>query len=148
MLGEQLVGLTEEQLRSMDLEENLFDAVIAATQMKSHGALRRQCQLIGKLMRNVDPNPIRHALEEFQRQEKNAKELFRRAEEWRDRIVQDGQQGLIEFFDMTGTDNRELSSLLNDYYAAQGDSARRALRRRIFRVVHAEMTTVVQNVAG
>lgn len=147
-LGEQLVRLTEEQLLSMELDENLFDAVSAATQMKSRGALRRQFQLIGKLMRSVDPEPIRRALGAFQRQGKTAKDIFRRAEEWRDRIVQDGQQELIEFFDMTGTENGELSSLLNEYHAAPGDSAKHALRRKIFRLVHAELTTVVQNFAG
>jgi ribosome-associated protein len=145
-LGEQLLRLTEEQLRSMDLDENLFDAVIAAAKMKSHGALRRQRQLIGKLMRNVDPEPIRRALDVFQHQERTAKDVFRRAEEWRDRIVQSGHPGLNEFFDMTGREYRDLSILLNEYAAAD-DSGRRTLRRKIFRLVHAELTTMVQNCA-
>jgi len=146
-LGEQLLKLTEEQLRSMDLDENLFDAVIAAMKMKSHGASRRQRQLIGKLMRNVDPEPIRRALDAFQHQERTAKDVFRRAEEWRDRIVQCGYPGLNEFFDMTGRENRDLSILLNEYAATIADSGRRALQRKIFRLVHAELTTMVQNCA-
>ncbi len=146
-LGEQLLGLTEEQLRSMDLDENLFDAVIAAAKMQSHGALRRQCQLIGRLMRNVDPEPIRRALDALQHQEKTAKDVFRRAEEWRDRIVQRGYPGLSEFFDMTGRKNGDLSILLIEYAATTGDSGRRVLQRKIFRLVHAELTTMVQNCA-
>jgi len=146
-LGEQLLRLTEEQLRNMDLDENLFDAVIAAAQMKSHGALRRQCQLIGKLMRNVDPEPIHRALDAFQHQEKTAKDVFRRAEEWRDRIVQCGHPGLHEFFDMTGRENGDLSVLLNEYASTRADSGRRTLQRKIFRLVHAELTTMVQNCA-
>ncbi len=146
-LGEQLLGLTEEQLRSMDLDENLFDAVIAAAKMKSHGALRRQCQLIGRLMRNVDPEQIRRALDALQHQEKTAKDVFRRAEEWRDRIVQCGYPGLNEFFDMTGRKNGDLSILLIEYAATTGDSGRRVLQRKIFRLVHAELTTMVQNCA-
>ena len=146
-LGEQLLRLTEEQLRSMELDENLFDAVIAAAKMRSHGALRRQRQLIGKLMRNVDPEPIRRALDAFQHQERTAKDVFRRAEEWRDRIVQCGYPGLNEFFDMTGRDNRDLSILLNEYAATTADSGRRALQRKIFRLVHAELITMVQNCA-
>jgi len=131
----------------MDLDENLFDAVVAAAKMKSHGALRRQRQLIGKLMRNVDPEPIRRALNAFQHQERTAKDVFRRAEEWRDRIVQSGHPGLNEFFDMTGRENRDLSVLLNEYAAARDDSGRRTLQRKIFRLVHAELTTMVQNCA-
>ena len=64
-LGEQLIELTAEQLREMELPENLFDAITAASSIKSRGARRRQCQLVGKLMRSVDPEPIRRAIEDL-----------------------------------------------------------------------------------
>jgi ribosome-associated protein len=145
-LGEQLVGLSEEQLRSMGLEEVLFDAVSAAASVRSRGALRRQRQLIGKLMRRVDPEPIRQALEMLQHREKNEKEIFRRAEYWRDRIVQSGHDGLNEFFEMTGMVNESLSSSLDQYVSNPSDTDRKALRRKIFRQVHEDLT--VQNDAG
>ena len=147
-LGEQLIGLTQEQLGVMELEESLFDAVTAASKIKSRGALRRQCQLIGKLMRNVDPAPIRLAIEAFQRQENADKEMFRRAEHWRDRIVRSEQEGLNAFFQMTGNTNGDLSAMLNEYHANLEEAARRALRRKIFRLVHEELTAAVQNCAG
>ncbi|MFQ5546723.1 MAG: ribosome biogenesis factor YjgA [Woeseia sp.] len=136
-LGEKLVGLTDEQLRSMALDDNLYEAVTAAAQIKSHGALRRQRQLIGKLMRDVDPEPIRDALYALQRQEIAAVELFHRAEKWRDRIVQHGQ--LNEFFELTGKTDNELAAVLRDYEGAPSNSARRSIRRRIFRLVHAAL---------
>jgi ribosome-associated protein len=139
-LGEQLIGLTDEQLGGMELPESLFDAVNAASKIKRRGALRRQCQLIGKLMRNVDPEPIRRAIEGFQRRENTEKDIFRRAEHWRDRIVQDEHLGLNEFFEMTGDTKEDLSSMLNEYLANPDASARRALRRKIFRQVHGELS--------
>jgi ribosome-associated protein len=54
-------------LRSLPLEEDLLEAVVDARGMKSHGALRRQKQYIGKVMRHVDPEPIRAALESLRR---------------------------------------------------------------------------------
>lgn len=147
-LGEQLVGLTVEQLRTMELRDKLFDAVIDAGKIKSRGALRRQHKLIGKLMRNVDPEPIRRALEALQRQEKTAKEIFRRAEHWRDRIMQCDRDGLNDFFEMTGKVNGGLASTITEYLASSEDVARRALRRKLFRQVHEELTAVVQNCAG
>ena len=147
-LGERLIDLTEEQLRDMVLDENLVDAVVAASKMKSRGALRRQRQLIGKLMRNVDPEPIYCAIEAYQRQENTDKEIFRRAEHWRDRIVQERQDGLNEFFEATSITNGDLSSILNEYVASSEDTARRALRRRIFHCVHEELAAVVQNRGG
>ncbi len=147
-LGEQLIDLTEDQLRDMELDESLFDAVIVASKIKSRSALRRQYQLIGKLMRNVDPEPIRCAIEAFQRQEKTDKAVFRRAENWRDRIVQGQHESLNEFFEMTGNMNGDLIAMLNEYLASSEETARRALRRKIFRQVHEELTAVVQNCAG
>ncbi len=147
-LGERLVDLTEEQLRDMGLDENLFNAVVAASKMKSRGALRRQRQLIGKLMRNVDPEPIRCAIEAHQRQEKMDKAIFKRAEHWRDRIVQDRQDGLNEFFEATGNTNGDLSAMLNEYLTNTEESARRTLRRKIFRRVHEDLVAVVQNSGG
>lgn len=144
-LGEQLLELTQEQLSNLNLDESLFDAVRAASVMNSRGALRRQRQLIGKLMRNVDPEPIRLALDELQRQQRTEKDTFRRAEYWRDRIVTRGREGLNEFLESTGTSNEELWLLLQQLHASRSDSVRTTLRRKIFREVHEKLT--VQNSA-
>lgn len=61
-LGEELITLRESDLDSMPLDEELRDAVLEARQMKARGALRRQKQYIGKLMRRTDAEPIRLAL--------------------------------------------------------------------------------------
>jgi ribosome-associated protein len=61
-LGEDLIGLNEPDLRKMELDEDLLEAVLEARRIKSRGALRRQKQYIGKLMRHIDPEPIRAAM--------------------------------------------------------------------------------------
>jgi ribosome-associated protein len=61
-LGVKLIALTDAQLESLSLDDNLTSAVRNARHIKSRGALRRQKQLIGKLMRGVEPEPIRAAL--------------------------------------------------------------------------------------
>lgn len=61
-LGEELIALHESDLQEMGLDEELLEAVLDARQIKSHGALRRQKQYIGKIMRQVDPEPIRAAM--------------------------------------------------------------------------------------
>lgn len=68
-LGEELIALRETDLRSLPLNEDLLEAVLEARQIKSHGALRRQKQYIGKLMGALeDAEPIRTALEKLRRQ--------------------------------------------------------------------------------
>lgn len=57
-VGERLIELTDEQLGQIDTDEQLIEQVKIAKKMSAHGALRRQKQLIGKLMRNIDSAPI------------------------------------------------------------------------------------------
>ncbi len=66
-LGEELLTLRDSDLRQIELDDDLLNAVLEARQIRSHGALRRQKQYIGKLMRSVDPEPIRAALARVRR---------------------------------------------------------------------------------
>lgn len=67
-LGEELITLKRSDIDSLPLEDNLRDAILEAQQIKSHGALRRQKQYIGKLMRFVHLEPLRSEIEKLRRQ--------------------------------------------------------------------------------
>ncbi len=64
-LGEELITIRRSDLDSLPLDDALRDAVREAGEIKAHGALRRQKQYIGKLMRNIDPEPIRAGLQKL-----------------------------------------------------------------------------------
>lgn len=64
-LGEELVALSVDQLKKIDLPEELFAAVRDAQRFTQHEARRRQLQYIGRLMRNLDAEPIRRALDDI-----------------------------------------------------------------------------------
>jgi len=66
-LGEELIALKPSELDSLPLDESLLEAVMEAKQMKAHGALRRQKQYIGKLMRHIDPEPLRIEMAKLRR---------------------------------------------------------------------------------
>jgi ribosome-associated protein len=66
-LGEELITLKVSDLDRLPLDDNLREAVLEARQMKAHGALRRQKQYIGKLMRHIDPEPIRTEMAKLRR---------------------------------------------------------------------------------
>lgn len=62
-LGEELVALSTDRIRNIDLPEDLRAALGDARSMtRRDEARRRQFQFIGKLMRNVDVESIRGAL--------------------------------------------------------------------------------------
>jgi len=144
-LGERLIDLQVEKLDEMSLDERLLEAVCAAQGMKAHGALRRQKQLIGKLMRDIDPEPIRLALAALGHHDNVAKEIFRASEKWRDRIAAGGLDILPEFFALTGGENRALREQVKAYEAATHDKSRRMIRRRIFGEIHKELAAKTQS---
>ncbi len=62
-LGEELVELSADRVKKIDIPDFLRDAVREAQRMTRHDeARRRQMQYVGKLMRDVDPEPVRAAL--------------------------------------------------------------------------------------
>ena len=62
-LGEELAALSSDRIKRIEIPEDLRDAVREAQRMtRPDEAKRRQMQYIGKLMRNVDVEPIRQAL--------------------------------------------------------------------------------------
>lgn len=135
-LGEELITLSKTELESLSLDASLLNAVRDAGQMKAHGALRRQKQLIGKLMRGVDPEPIRAAISKHNADDLRGKRIFAKAEQWRDRIVRDGRAAVDEFDAMTGSDNVRLRSLLDELNSARSERAEKTVRRQIFRQIH------------
>lgn len=144
-LGERLIALTREQLTGLNLDDRLLEAVVNAKSMRAHGALRRQKQLLGKLMREVDPAPIRTALDAIGRNDQLAKRIFREAEEWRERITGNEPDALAAFAEHLGHRCESLETELKAYRSATTDKVRKASKRRIFHEIHREIGLRVQN---
>ncbi len=64
-MGAELVELGRDQLKKISLPDDLREAVRDAQRFTQHEARRRQMQYIGRLMRDLDPEPIRLALDEI-----------------------------------------------------------------------------------
>lgn len=96
-LGETLVDLPAAQLATIPLEPILADAIDAARSYTSHGAIRRQLQYIGRLMRDIDSQPIQVALEKLQSKNKQGIAQLHQVERWRDKLIAEGDQALQPF---------------------------------------------------
>jgi ribosome-associated protein len=93
-LGSELLNFSDEVLLQMDLPETLRDAVQAARKIRSHGARKRQLQYIGKLMRDIDPAPVRAAIEAQEHRQDTGTRAFHLLEELRDALVLQGDPAL------------------------------------------------------
>ncbi len=135
-LGEQLIALSEAELASLSLDDKLHQAIRDAGQIKSHGALRRQKQLIGKLMRDVDAEPIRAVLTRLRADDVRNKRLFAKAEKWCDHIIKNRTAAVIEFESDIGRQDGDLQTLLAELDVAFSEKAAKTARRKIFRHIH------------
>jgi ribosome-associated protein len=135
-LGEELVGLPEKQLAALPLPDPLRAAVEMARRITSRGALRRQRQYIGRLMCDIDPAPIRAALEQLRGTDRASKARFQEHERWRDRLIAEGDTALAEFLERhPEADRQHLRRLVREAAqdAATGHPPRHA--RELFRYI-------------
>lgn len=136
-LGEELIDLPQAVFDELPLPDQLRDAVLLARRITKHGGLYRQRQYIGKLMRKIDAEPIRTALDQRRDQGRAAALQFRRAEQWRDRLIAEGEPALARFLEEHPQNSHaELTRLI-----AQAQHERRAERppaaaRELFRLIH------------
>jgi ribosome-associated protein len=138
-LGERLVELNAAQLAAVPLPDDLRDAVLEAKRIRSREGRRRQLQYIGKLMREVDPAPIRARFAEWDGQSAAAVAAHHHAERWRERLLDD-EAALTEFArECPAVDLQQLRACVR---AARRDrGAGRASRhyRDLFRLVKAAL---------
>jgi ribosome-associated protein len=91
VLGAELVALNRNQLAQVEMPELLRDAVEAAQRITAHEGRRRQLQYIGRLMRNVDAEPIRAKIEGWKTVSVEETVRLHLIERWRDRLIGDPQ---------------------------------------------------------
>ena len=98
-------------------------------------------------MRDTDPVPIQAALEGLGSHGRLQKDIFRQAELWRNRVANEGKDALTSLFATLGHENQDLSAYTKAYIAAPNDKARRQALRKIFREIHKELSSKMQNTA-
>lgn len=135
-LGVKLCSLTEQQLRRLDLPDNLLKAIIEAKRLKSNGAIRRQAQYIGKIMRQVDSEPILAAYQQLQQHHQQDTAKFHQLERWRDRLIAEGDAALTEFLtDFSTTEMQQLRQLIKNAQADRATSRNSGASRRLLQLL-------------
>jgi ribosome-associated protein len=134
-LGAKLVALPESQLAEMPMDEKLRDAVLAARRIRSHEGKRRQMQYIGKLMRNVDPEPLRERLDAIDGHSARAAAQHRRLEGWRERLLAD--DGALTAFaaEYPDADIQAIRTLIRNTRKEQKEAKPPRAYRELFRLI-------------
>ncbi|MDX1692136.1 MAG: ribosome biogenesis factor YjgA [Ketobacteraceae bacterium] len=86
-LGEKLITLKPEERATLNLPAELEVALEEATRMKKNEALRRHRQYIGKLMRDIDLEPIETYFEQRDSAHQLNTRAFHELEDLRDKLI-------------------------------------------------------------
>jgi ribosome-associated protein len=116
-IGEQLAELSANQLKKLPISEELREALLFLSTLKSNEAKRRHKQLIGKLMRHENEDALLQSLN--QRQQPN---LERQLSLWVERLMTQGENAVNE--------------AVRQYPAAERHPMRQALRAALYEQEH------------
>jgi ribosome-associated protein len=113
-LGKEMVALPKEKLKRLDLPDTLRTAIETAQRLQNaRSGLRRQLQYIGRLMRDIDAQPVAHQMRNWEAHHTGENARFHELERWRDRLL---------------TDENSLQAFLQAYPAADIQTLRTLIR--------------------
>jgi len=136
-LGTEIVELTDAKFASIApiLPEKLLIATTDARSIRAHGGRKRQLQYIGRLMREVDPEPIRDALALWKRHSREQAVELHQLENWRARLIAE-EGALAEYVAQhPGTDTQRLRALIRNTREEQARGKPPKSYRDLFRLL-------------
>jgi len=131
-LGAELVDLGKNSLDKIPLDERLRTEVELAQRIKKEGR-RRQLQLIGKLLRSIDVEPIRVALDKLNNRHNQQVALFHKLEMLRDRLIEQGDEAMGDVVALyPDADRQQLRSMIRNAQKEKAGSKPPKSARQIF----------------
>jgi ribosome-associated protein len=134
-LGATLIELPAVQLDALGLPAALLAAVREAQRITSHEARRRQVQFIGKVMRRIDPEPVRAAVAAIKGQSAVARAGQKRLEQWRGRLIADDAALTAFAGEHPGADLQEMRTLIRNARKEIAEGRPPRAQRELFRVL-------------
>ena len=114
-LGEKLLQLSKEQIREIDIPEEILDALNLARTIRSREGFRRQVQYIGSLMRTIDSDSIQEAVDHIEQGNYKKALEFKETEKWRDELIAGNNKMLEEILENhSKADRQQLSQLVRN----------------------------------
>ena len=109
-LAEKLVALPAAQLARLPIPDELMPHIVETQRITSHIAHKRQLQFLAKQMRREEDEvleAIRDAMDEGGEAARRETALLRQAEQWRDRLLADGDDALAALLEEFPTADRQ-----------------------------------------
>ena len=115
----------------------MLSAIALAQRIQNkRSALKRHYQFLGKLLRARDTDPIFNALAEIDNASQQSIQLHHRAERWRDRIIDQGNDAIDTLVaEIIHADRQKLRQLWRNHQNAPTDAKRIQHSRLIYKEI-------------
>jgi len=134
-LGVELVELSDASLADLRIPEELREAVLEAKRIKAHEGRRRQLQYIGRLMREIDPTPLRSQLDALAGQSAAESARHKRLEALREKLLADDAALTDYVAAHAGAELQELRTLIRNARREQKEGKPPRAFRELFRLL-------------
>lgn len=133
-LGEEIIRLSHEDIRSLNLPDELGDAITTALKIKSRSGLKRQRLYIGKLLRSIDSDDIENQVRNIQHRHDTNTAHFKRLEKWRDKLIDNDKTTLNEVIShFPEIDRQHLNQLIRVAHQENLKNKPPAASRKLFK---------------
>ncbi|MBL4783742.1 MAG: DUF615 domain-containing protein [Porticoccaceae bacterium] len=99
-LGKSIADLSKDQFEAITLPETFRQAIVEVRKLGKGGAIKRQFKYIAKLLREMgeeDVDGLHQALDRQLDKDRSATARLHQLEQWRDRLIVEGDAALGEF---------------------------------------------------
>ncbi len=133
-VGEEILKLSHADRLSLDLPDELCDAITTALKIKSRSGLKRQRLFIGKLLRSIDSDAIESQLKKIQHRHDTNTAHFKRLEKWRDGLIDNNKTILNEVISRyPEIDRQHINQLLRTAQQEKQQNKTPATARKLFK---------------
>lgn len=135
-LGQELINAPSGLLEKCNLPDELLAAIEEYRRLPNkHGALRRQLQYIGKLMRELPDESITHVRAQFISNVELEKRRFQQLETLRDRLLDGDKAALDEVIAGSPAGMQQFRQLIRQAVKEREQGAAPASARKLFRLL-------------
>jgi len=138
-LAQTLVGLSDAQLSHVPLDDDLLAEVRRARAVTQQIARKRQIAYLAKQLRRLDDEelePIRAKLDNDRQQSRLEAASLHHAEQWRERLIAEGDEALTELLDAHPTaDRQHLRQLARQAKIERERNSPPHAQRELFRIL-------------
>ncbi len=135
-LGERICGLSQSDFKRLPLSETMVDAVAEMRRITSNTAKRRHLRRLGKLLREEPLEVIRAFFDESDAQHQNSTQHFHALEQWRDRLIKEGDAAINGFMQVyPAADRQQLRQLVRKAQKEATEDKPPAASRKLFKAL-------------